>query len=192
MAETLAGSGADGSESPTAYSSPLFTADPPVDGLKPLPNLVREAQFALSAPEEDVKTEEYVLICFPRHCFNSSRFSLRRKVQVQGFHFVIVHNRAFDPISSWAGGEEQLGQSHPSTLGVNCLVFPSPISHFPLPHYNSLLAVPPWRIRGARFFSCPTNFYLPHHTHDLPYQQPRQQYLVLPSLLASQSAGPHC
>lgn len=127
MAETLAGSGADGSESPTAYSSPLFTADPPVDGLKPLPNLVREAQFALSAPEEDVKTEEYVLICFPRHCFNSSRLSLRRKVQVEGFHFVIVHNQAFDPISSWAGGEEQLGQSHPSTLGVNCLVFPSRI-----------------------------------------------------------------
>lgn len=93
MAETIAGSGADGSESPVASSSPLVMANPPVDGFKSWEEIERiSEQYARPVPKEDVKTEEYVLPLFasPRHCFNSSRLSFRRKVQVQGFHIVIV------------------------------------------------------------------------------------------------------
>jgi len=58
MAETITGSGADGSESTTVYSSTRVVEDRTVDTSKSSSNVVTAAQFALSVAEEDVKTEE--------------------------------------------------------------------------------------------------------------------------------------
>ena len=95
MAETIAGSGADGSESTTVYSSARVVADHTVDVSKTSSNVVTAAQFALSVAEEDVKTEEYVLFLLPPYCFTPTRLSLRQKVQVQDFDFAVVHSIGF-------------------------------------------------------------------------------------------------
>jgi hypothetical protein len=136
MAETIAGNDADGSESTTVYSSTRAIEDRTIDTSKPSSNVVTAAQFALSAAEEDVKTEEYVLICFPSSLLQLDSPFLPPEGPSPGLSLCYCPlNRAFDPISSWDAAKNKAVAPFNSTGELPCfcqsrIFLPPPILLF--------------------------------------------------------------